>query len=55
VLPPWLSFDKLIRRIYGIPGIEDLGVYTINIQASDKWAETSQNFTISLTNKAPTV
>ena len=30
-------------------------MYTINIQASDKWVETFQNFTISLTNKAPTV
>ena len=30
-------------------------MYTINIRASDKWEETFQNFTISLTNKAPTV
>ena len=29
-------------------------MYTINIRASDKWEETFQNFTISLTNKAPT-
>ena len=37
VLPPWLSFDKSTRRFLGNPAVEDLGVYTINVQASDKF------------------
>ena len=36
-LPGWLTFDKLTRRFLGVPGIVDLGVYTINVQASDKF------------------
>ena len=30
-------------------------MYTINVTASDKYEEASQNFTILLTNNAPTV
>ena len=33
--PTWLNFDPMLRRVYGEPGVQDLGTETITVIGTD--------------------
>nr|WP_304665064.1 calcium-binding protein [Pseudomonas savastanoi] len=51
VLPDWLKFDEVTRTFVGVPTNSDVGVYIINVTATDKaGAATSDVFTLTVVN-----
>lgn len=53
-LPAWLNFRADIRRFYGIPHRQDLGVTTVQLTADDNWGGIAKdNFSIIVSNKPP--
>ncbi len=50
-LPSWLIYDSASRRLIGTPKNSDVGVYTLQLRATDVYAATGlQNFTITVNN-----
>ena len=55
-LPAWLSFDAATRTFSGTPQAGDAGTVTVTVTASDgHLGETSDSFTLTVSNDAPTV
>ncbi|MCH6258332.1 putative Ig domain-containing protein, partial [Puniceicoccaceae bacterium K14] len=49
-LPSWLVLDPETGKLSGTPGNDDLGLFTIEVTASDGEESASDSFTISVTN-----
>ncbi len=50
VKPDWITYDDLTHRLYGTPGIENMGNHPVSISVSDGNGYTYQHFTLVVEN-----
>jgi hypothetical protein len=49
-IPGWLSFDPYSRSLIGLPGNDEVGSYDVTIRVTDGYANTDQNFQLTVNN-----